>query len=129
MIIGIIAAVIVVGVGGFFGIRALIGNDDPASEDNGSPSISDIVATPEVPEETPAVPDIVVTPEIPEETPTPEPEPPNPFEDYTGYTSGDEASIADFFWFTEDVKWNGLPANRTAITDFDSIAGYWKAYT
>jgi len=27
------------------------------------------------------------------------------------------------------VKWDGLPANRTVISDFGAIAGYWKAYT
>jgi len=27
------------------------------------------------------------------------------------------------------VKWDGLPDDGTAIIEFDSIAGYWKAYT
>jgi len=61
-----------------------------------------------------------------EQTP---PEPKNAYEDYRGYTDTELPSIGDFFWFTEDVKWDGLPAGRTAITDFGSIAGYWKAYT
>ena len=127
MIIGIAAAVVVIGVGGFFGIRALIGNNDPAPVAEVSPSVSDIV-TPATPEVTPT-PEPVVSPAAPEETPTPEPQQENPFEDYRGYASGDEASIGDFFWFTEDVMWSELPANRTAITEFSAISGYWKAYT
>jgi len=133
IIIGIFAAVVVIGVGGFFGIRALIGQYFPVSETDDSPivspSVSDTVASPEIPEETPAVPDIVVTPATPEETPTPEPQPQDPYEDYRGYANGNEASIGDFFWFTDDVKWDGLPAGRTAITDFNAISGYWKTYT
>ena len=65
----------------------------------------------------------------PEEEPEPEPEQLFNFEGYRGYEDGETPSIGDFFWFTEDVKWDGLPADRTAITDFDSISGYWKAYT
>ena len=67
----------------------------------------------------------------PEESPplTPTQEPQNSFEDYRGYADGETPSIGDFFWFTENVKWDGLPANRTVITDFSAIAGYWKAYT
>jgi len=144
MIIGIVAAVVVViGVGGFFGIRALSEKFAPASETDVSVSVSDSDAPPVTPEETPTpeidvpsaipeetpAPDSDVPPATPEETPTPEPQPQNPYEDYRGYANGDEASIGDFFWFTDDVKWDGLPAARTAITDFNAVAGYWKAYT
>ena len=51
------------------------------------------------------------------------------FANYRGYASGETPSIADFFWFTEDVKWDGLPSGRTGLTDFGAISGYWKAYT
>jgi len=155
LIIGIVAAVVVIGVGGFFGIRALSGKGNPAPGAGDSLSVSESVVSPAIPEETPAVSESVVSPvipeetpavsespaipeetpavsespEIPEETPAPENQPQNPYEDYRGYANGNEASIGDFFWFTDDVKWNGLPAGRTVITDFNSIAGYWKAYT
>jgi len=141
LIIGIFAAVVVIGVGGFFGIRALIGKSDPVPETgesiSESSSVSDIAITPEIPENTPEPElqqqnpdeDIVVTPEIQEDTPEPELQAENPYEDYRGYANGDEVSIGDFFWFTEEVKWDGLPISRTALIDFDSIAGYWKAYT
>ena len=150
MIIGIIAAVVVIGVGGFFGIRALLSaKDDQASVADVSPSesvsvsdsfdspdspedtpaVSDNVLSPATPEETPNASDKIVSPTTPEETPTPDPQPHNTYEDYRGYANGDDASLADFFWFTEDVKWDGLPTGTTAITDFNAIAGYWKAHT
>jgi hypothetical protein len=137
LIIGLAAAVVVIGVGGFFGIRALIGNDDPAPEADAPPSVSDSLFSSEISEQ-PTTPepqtldpnsDNDVTTDIPEEPTTPDPQPLNLYEDYRGYASGNDISIGDFFWFTEDVKWDGLPAGRTAITDFASISGYWKAYT
>jgi len=145
MIIGIAAAVVVIGVGVFFGIRALSGNDDPASGSDASSSVSENLESPAVPEETPSTLDTdgsTVTPEetpstsenadspaITEEIPDAELHIQDPYEDYRGYLSGDEASLEDFFWFTEDVRWDGLPAGRNAITDFSDITGYWKAHT
>ena len=55
--------------------------------------------------------------------------PQNSLNDYKGYADGETASIGDFFWYTEDVKWDGLPKGRTSITEFSAISGYWKAYT
>ena len=63
------------------------------------------------------------------EAPAASPESQNSFADYRGYADGETPSIGDFFWFTEDVKWDGLPAGRTALTDFGAVSGYWKAYT
>ena len=111
LIIIIVAAVVLVGVGAFFGIRALIGNDDSAPVEDASPTVTEGAISP------------------PEEEAIPDPEPLNPFEDFRGYKNSNEVSIGDFFWFTEDVKWGGLPADRTTITDFNEISGFWKAYT
>jgi len=131
MIIGITAAVVAICVGGFFGMKALNEKDDPLSgtdvSPSVSPSVSDGIDSPAIPEETPDAYDDVATLTITDEAP--ESQLQNSFEDYVGFANGDEASIGDFFWFTENVKWDGLPADRTAITDFNAIAGYWKAHT
>ncbi|MCL1802570.1 MAG: hypothetical protein FWG30_02840 [Eubacteriaceae bacterium] len=53
----------------------------------------------------------------------------NSYSSFFGYAEGEKASIGDFFWFTESVKWDGLPKGRAVISDFSQVAGYWKAYT
>jgi hypothetical protein len=51
------------------------------------------------------------------------------FEGYTGYEDGDSMSIGDFFWYTEEVKWDGPPQDAVVLNDFSAVSGYWKAYT
>ena len=43
----------------------------------------------------------------------------------TTYTGDEMPTIGDFFWFTES---DSFPADRTVITDFNEITGFWKAY-
>ena len=63
-----------------------------------------------------------------------QPEGPGPgqetsFEGYTGYEDGDSMSIGDFFWYTEEVKWDGPPKDAVVLNDFSAVSGYWKAFT
>ena len=105
LMVGIIAAVVIVvlgivGVGGFFAVRALGRKINPTS----------------------------ASLKTPEKTTAPEESSQTSYEDYRGYEDGDTPSVGDFFWFTEDAQQNGLPADSTPITDFNAISGYWKAY-
>ena len=102
----IIVIIIIIGVGGFFGIKMLNEKDDFKFGTNVSPSVSDNATSEAQPKESK-----------------------QSYKDYKGYEDGKDASIGDFFWFTEDVKWDGLPESMTVIKDFNEISGYWKAYT
>ena len=116
----IIGMIVVISAGGFFGIKMLNEKNNPTSGDNVFPSVSDGAAFPE----------ILDASEKPKETSANTQKPENNYKDYRGYEEGENASIGDFFWFTEDIKWEGLlPEGRTVIKDFDTISGYWKAYT
>ena len=67
-------------------------------------------------------------PESPGEQ-TPAPEPQYSFEGYYGFEDGEIMSMDDFFWYTEDVKWDGPPPDAVVLNDFSAVSGYWKAYT
>lgn len=41
--------------------------------------------------------------------------------------SEEQISLADYWWFTEDVMWNGIPDDVEEIGYFDEIVGSWKA--
>ena len=133
----ILAVVVVAGIGlnvYGFGFRS----SGAEANQNASPTASQTAAQTEKPtavtrspETTPAqasTPEPVET-EQPKETPAPTSQAQNSYESYRGYADGETPSIGDFFWFTEDVKWDGLPKGITAITEFSTISGYWKAYT
>ena len=116
LILGIsAAALLIISLGGFFGIRALIRRANP------TPNVNTAALTPD---KTPAPP----APSTPEKPATQEPKKQR-FDDYRGYAGNETPSIGDFFWFTEDVKWDKAPEGRVALTDFRDITGYWKAYT
>ena len=140
LIVGVaIVALVVVGAGGLFGARALFERnkqesvvelsaiDDADTEQIYEVEVGEegILAEAPIIEEQPEVIAETAQPEVPIDTPA---EQQNQFADYRGYVTGEIPSIGDFFWFTEDVKWDGLPPGRTTITDFNEIIGYWKAY-
>jgi len=52
----------------------------------------------------------------------------DPLEEAIAYEGDEMPTLGDFLWFTEDVKWDGIPKKKTVINDFNNIKGYWKAY-
>ena len=77
LIIGIIAAVVVIGVGGFFGIKALNDKNNPTPGASVPSTVSDSTVSPEIPENTPTAQTPAPKPEASErpiETPAPVPE-------------------------------------------------------
>ncbi|MCL1897820.1 MAG: hypothetical protein FWG16_03235 [Micrococcales bacterium] len=85
-------------------------------------------APPEAPPEPSEPPEAPETPPS-EEPPAPEQEPTNGFEEYRGFSDFGSASESDFYWFTVDLRNGPMPEDRTTITDFFSVIGYWKACT
>ena len=137
----ILAVVVVISIGlNVYAYTGIFGGDDAGGQLTVT-APPQAVVTPKSTEAQPVTPPPETTPEqtptpepetseqAPTETPAPAPEPQKSYEDYKGYADGEERSIGDFFWYTEDVKYDGLPEGRTVITDFSEIVGYWKAYT
>ena len=143
LVVVIVLVIVVLGVGGFFGYKALTGQDKPiigavvsssasgsagsshsaanssSATSSGSPTSSGSATSSGNPASSAASAAASASASTPQA---------QDFKDYKGYAKGEIPSIGDFFWFTEDVKWDGLPSGRTVITDFDAISGYWKAY-
>ena len=110
----ILAAVIVAGIG--LNVYAYGFRGGAGAQENPESSVAQTVQT----ENPPA--DMLPEPTV-EQIATPEPELPESI-----YEGDEMPTIGDFAWFTDNVKWDGLPKSRTMITDFNEITGYWKAY-
>ena len=45
----------------------------------------------------------------------------------TDFSSSTRPELSDFYWYMDDVYYEGLPYGRTPITEFSKLTGGWKA--
>ncbi|NLY32127.1 MAG: hypothetical protein GX065_04950 [Firmicutes bacterium] len=44
----------------------------------------------------------------------------------SAYSTGERPDSEDFLWYTEEVFYDGVPADAEFIRDFDAVTGGWK---
>lgn len=52
---------------------------------------------------------------------------PAPEETDVSLSTEERPDLEDFYWYTEDVQYNGLPSDASAITNLETLKDSWKA--